>query len=73
MIELWNAELEREKEERKDAELTVAGLKRQLFTLRDKISSVDTDIEQYRALAQNLHRGTPRPFLSLLRASFHTI
>jgi kinetochore protein Spc25 len=65
--------LEREKEERKDAELTVAGLKRQLATLRDKIASVDTDIEQYRALAQNLHRGTPRPLsylLSPLRSKF---
>jgi len=73
--ELWNAELEREKEERKDAELTVAGLKRQLATLRDKIASVDTDIEQYRALAQNLHRGT-RPLshlLSLLRTPFRII
>jgi kinetochore protein Spc25 len=55
----WCAtELEREKEERKDAELTVAGLKRQHASLRDKIATVDADIEQYRALAQNLRRGT---------------
>lgn len=50
-------ELEREKEERKDAELSVAAFKRQLATLRDKIASVETDIEQYRALIQNLRRG----------------
>jgi len=73
-----STELEREKEERKDAELTVAGFKRQLATLRDKIASVDTDIEQYRALAQNLHRGTPRVSLShllspLRTSSFHII
>ncbi|KAF8180408.1 chromosome segregation protein Spc25-domain-containing protein [Pholiota molesta] len=50
------AQLEREKEERKDAELSVAAFKRQLATLRDKIASVDADIEQYRALVQNLRK-----------------
>ncbi|PPQ66948.1 hypothetical protein CVT26_009979 [Gymnopilus dilepis] len=50
------AQLEREKEERKDAELSVAAFKRQLNTLRDKIASVDVDIEQYRVLTQNLRR-----------------
>ncbi|KAF5318597.1 hypothetical protein D9619_010754 [Psilocybe cf. subviscida] len=50
------AQLEREKEERKDAELSVAAFKRQLATLRDKIASVDTDIEQYRVVTQNLKR-----------------
>ncbi|KDR72538.1 hypothetical protein GALMADRAFT_252669 [Galerina marginata CBS 339.88] len=50
------AQLEREKEERKDAELSAAAFKRQLATLRDKCASVDTDIEQYRALTQNLRR-----------------
>ncbi|CAA7268447.1 unnamed protein product [Cyclocybe aegerita] len=50
------AQLEREKEERKDAELSVAAFKRQLATLREKIASVDTDIEQYRALTENLRR-----------------
>ncbi|KAF8962286.1 chromosome segregation protein Spc25-domain-containing protein [Flammula alnicola] len=50
------AQLEREKEERKDAELSVAAFKRQLAALRDKIASVDADIEQYRVLTQNLRR-----------------
>lgn len=50
-------ELEREKGDRKDAELLVASFKRQLATIREKCTSVDTDIEQYRALTQNLRRG----------------
>ncbi|KAF9480912.1 hypothetical protein BDN70DRAFT_876932 [Pholiota conissans] len=50
------AQLEREKEERKDAELSVGAFKRQLATLRDKIASVDADIEQYRTQVQNLRK-----------------
>ncbi|KAF8899825.1 chromosome segregation protein Spc25-domain-containing protein [Gymnopilus junonius] len=50
------AQLEREKEERKEAELLVASFKRQLGGLREKIASVEADIEQYRALTQNLRR-----------------
>ncbi|KAF8168394.1 chromosome segregation protein Spc25-domain-containing protein [Crassisporium funariophilum] len=50
------AHLEREKDERKDAELLVAAFKRQLAALRDKCASIDADIEHYRAIAQNLRR-----------------
>lgn len=50
-------DLEKEKEERKDAELSVAAFRRQLASLRDKCASIDTEIEQYRAIATNLRRG----------------
>lgn len=51
------ADLEREKEERKDAELSVAAFKRQLAALKEKCSSIESEIEQYRAIAANLRRG----------------
>lgn len=51
------ATLEREKEERKDAELQVAALKRQLASLREKSQTIAGEIEQYRAMIANLSRG----------------
>ena len=54
------AGLEQEKEERKDAELSAAAFKRQLASLRDHCSSIDADIEEYKAITQNLQRGTSR-------------
>jgi len=51
--------LEREKQERKAAELEVAAFKRQHTALRDKVASVEADIEQFRALRENLWRGMP--------------
>ncbi|KAG6820220.1 hypothetical protein H0H93_003721 [Arthromyces matolae] len=50
------AALEREKEERKDAELEVAALKRQLASLREKSQTIQSEIEQYRAITDNLRR-----------------
>ncbi|TFK38652.1 chromosome segregation protein Spc25-domain-containing protein [Crucibulum laeve] len=50
------AELEREKQERKDAELSVAAFKRQLASLREKCSSIEVEIEHYRAVTENLRR-----------------
>ncbi|GLB36688.1 putative chromosome segregation protein Spc25 [Lyophyllum shimeji] len=50
------ADLEREKEERKDAELSVGAFKRQLATLREKCQSIEAEIEQYRAITANLRR-----------------
>ena len=52
------AGLDREKEERKDAELSAAAFKRQLASLRDQCASIDVDIEEYQAITQNLRRGT---------------
>jgi kinetochore protein Spc25 len=50
-------DLEREQEERKDAELSVAAFKRRLASLRDKCASIDAEIEQYRAITANIQRG----------------
>lgn len=51
------SELEKEKEERQEIELSVAAFKRQLASLRDKCSSIDSEIEQYRVITENLRRG----------------
>ncbi|KAJ7801536.1 hypothetical protein B0H14DRAFT_3155453 [Mycena olivaceomarginata] len=50
------ADLQREAEERKDAELGVAAFKRQLTTLRERCTALDSQIEHYRAVAGNLGR-----------------
>ncbi|KAG6906766.1 hypothetical protein DXG01_012242 [Tephrocybe rancida] len=65
-IELVGA-LEREKEERKDAELEVAALKRQLASLRDKSQTIEADIEQYKAITDNLRRERAKE-----RTTLHT-
>jgi kinetochore protein Spc25, fungi type len=44
----------REKEEKKDAELSVAAFKRQLASLKDKVTSIEADVEHYCTLVQNL-------------------
>ncbi|KAL4254885.1 Kinetochore protein SPC25 [Abortiporus biennis] len=58
-IELM-AVLESEQEERKEAEQSVAALRRQLASLKDKCASLDVEIEQHRAVAQNLERERNR-------------
>ena len=50
-------DLEKEKQERKDAELSVAGFKRQFASLREKCTSIEAEIAQYRAITENLRRG----------------
>ncbi|KAF9443615.1 hypothetical protein P691DRAFT_808705 [Macrolepiota fuliginosa MF-IS2] len=50
------ADLEREKVERKDAELGIAALQRQLTSLRDRCAAIQGEIEQYRAITTNLRR-----------------
>lgn len=52
-----HTELEREKEERKDTELSAAAFKRQLAGLREKCQTIEAEIEQYRAITANLRRG----------------
>ncbi|KAJ3565626.1 hypothetical protein NP233_g7511 [Leucocoprinus birnbaumii] len=49
-------ELEREKEECKAAELSVAALQRQLTSLKDKCAAIQGEIDQYRAITGNLRR-----------------
>jgi hypothetical protein len=51
------AEIEKEQEERRDAELALAAFKRQLATLKEKSAAIDGDIEQYRAMTANLRHG----------------
>ncbi|KAK7033037.1 kinetochore protein spc25 [Favolaschia claudopus] len=50
------ADLQREAEERKEAELGVAAFKRQLTTLRERCTALDSQIEHYRAVSGNLER-----------------
>ncbi|KDQ54998.1 hypothetical protein JAAARDRAFT_134528 [Jaapia argillacea MUCL 33604] len=54
-IELIN-ELEREQEENKEAESSVAALRRQLASIREQCALVDVEVEQYRTLTSNLRR-----------------
>ncbi|KAF8906181.1 chromosome segregation protein Spc25-domain-containing protein [Mucidula mucida] len=53
-------ELSKEAEERKDAELSVAAFRRQLASLKEKCAAIDSEIEQYRAIADNLERERQR-------------
>ncbi|KAI0042089.1 hypothetical protein FA95DRAFT_1610468 [Auriscalpium vulgare] len=50
------AVLEKEREEAKEAESSVAALKRQLTSTREACALLDTEIEHYRAMAGNLRR-----------------
>ncbi|KAJ7767966.1 chromosome segregation protein Spc25-domain-containing protein [Mycena maculata] len=50
------ADLQREEEERKEAELGVSAFKRQLASLRDKAAAIEPQIEHYRAIGGNLER-----------------
>ncbi|KAL9715696.1 kinetochore-associated Ndc80 complex subunit spc25 [Leucoagaricus gongylophorus] len=50
------ADLEREKHERKDAELSVAALERRLTSLQDKCVAIQGEIDQYRTITTNLGR-----------------
>ncbi|KAJ7931425.1 chromosome segregation protein Spc25-domain-containing protein [Mycena leptocephala] len=50
------SDLQREADERKEVELGVAAFKRQLTSLRDRCTALDSQIEHYRANAANLER-----------------
>ncbi|TEB26288.1 hypothetical protein FA13DRAFT_1692337 [Coprinellus micaceus] len=50
------AELEKEKEERQEMELAVAAFNRSLTSIQDKCNSIESEIEQYRAITENLRR-----------------
>lgn len=50
-------ELEREEEERKDAQLPFATCKRQLASLTENCAAIEAEIEQYRVITTNLRRG----------------
>lgn len=50
-------ELEKEREERKEGELSVAALDRQLNSIKEQCSLLDVEIEQRSAVVMNLRRG----------------
>lgn len=50
------ATLEKEKEELKSAESSVAALRRQLSSIREASAALDVEIEQYRAVTSNLRK-----------------
>lgn len=50
-------ELDKEREEKKEAELVVANLERKLAAVKDQIALLDGEIEQTRAVVTNLRRG----------------
>jgi hypothetical protein len=61
--------LEREREETKEAESSVAALRRRVSSQHEAIAALDAEIEQYRARAANLRKGPFRPVhLWLLRS-----
>lgn len=60
--------LEREGEETKEAESSVAALRRQVASQREAIAALDADIEQYRARVANLRKG--QFFLPVLSRTF---
>ena len=50
-------ELDKEREEKKEAELVVASLERKLSVVKDQCALLDAEIEQTRAVVQNMRRG----------------
>ncbi|KAK0466141.1 chromosome segregation protein Spc25-domain-containing protein [Desarmillaria tabescens] len=50
------ADLDREAQERKDAEYSVATFRRQLASLKEKCAAIDGELEEYRAITANLER-----------------
>lgn len=66
------AVLEREREETKEAESSVAVLRRQVSSQREAVAVLDADIEQYRARVANLRKGQlpPTSIVSCLNRPF---
>ncbi len=53
----WAAELDKEQEEKKESEASVATFRRQLASVKEKCASLDVEIEQHRIITANLMRG----------------
>lgn len=60
--------LEKEQEERREAEQSVTALKRQLASLREASAAIHSEIEHYRAIVSSLQRGAA---LSTLYGTYH--
>ncbi|KAI0823884.1 chromosome segregation protein Spc25-domain-containing protein [Trametes gibbosa] len=54
------AELDKEQEEKKESEASVAAFRRQLSAIKEKCASLDVEIEQHRVVASNLLRERKR-------------
>ncbi|OBZ74623.1 putative kinetochore protein SPC25 [Grifola frondosa] len=54
------AVLDKEQEEKKEAESSVAAFRRQLASIKEKCASVDVEIEQHRIITANLSRERER-------------
>ena len=59
--------LQKEQEERKEAEAGVATFRRELASVKEKCASLDIEIEQHRAATSVLTRGTLHIFSKLAR------
>jgi len=66
------AVLKREQDEKRQAEQSVATYKRQLASLREKVASIDVEIEQYRAITANLSREKNNERSTLNAHAAHT-
>ncbi|KAJ7677828.1 chromosome segregation protein Spc25-domain-containing protein [Mycena polygramma] len=66
------SDLQREQEERKEAEVGVAGFKKQLASLRDRCAAIDAQIEHYRAIASNLEREKNKERENLRSSAAHS-
>lgn len=49
--------LDKEQDEKKEAEHSVAALRRQLSMIRERCTSVNAEVEQYRAILTDLRKG----------------
>jgi hypothetical protein len=64
--------LEREREETKEAESSVAAFRRQVASQQEAVAALDAEIEQYRARVANLRKGPfHRPYAYALCAHRH--
>ncbi|KAK7449716.1 kinetochore-associated Ndc80 complex subunit spc25 [Stygiomarasmius scandens] len=63
------SDLEKEKTERKDAELTVASLSRELSSLHEKVAEIEAEIDQYRAIVASLERDKNKERKTLITHS----
>ena len=61
---MYCAELEREQEEKREAEVAIASVKRQVESLKKKTAEDETEVENVRAMAENLQRGACVTYLT---------
>ncbi|KAJ8518143.1 hypothetical protein ONZ45_g4743 [Pleurotus djamor] len=68
-----HTDLEKEQSERKEAELAVAALKRQLASLKEKCAAFDTEIQASRAHVANLRREKAKEHSTLTQFASLTV